>query len=139
MIINMANGQTILSGSIRSSSGLADDHACRRSLTGGWGEMMASQRSWSGRRESNPRHTAWEAVVLPLNYARARRQAPAPQDNAKGGRGKAGTAKALAAMAILVRVRVRMNGRAKRLPSPRSRGAASRQQGPSAVDAGARA
>src|SRR5579883_1389757 len=26
---------------------------------------------WSGRRESNPRHTAWEAVVLPLNYARA--------------------------------------------------------------------
>src|SRR5215831_16438417 len=25
---------------------------------------------WSGRRESNPRHTAWEAVVLPLNYAR---------------------------------------------------------------------
>src|SRR5262249_30494735 len=23
-----------------------------------------------GRRESNPRHTAWEAVVLPLNYAR---------------------------------------------------------------------
>src|ERR1700733_9302135 len=28
---------------------------------------------WSGRWESNPRHTAWEAVVLPLNYARARR------------------------------------------------------------------
>src|SRR5262249_12814555 len=27
--------------------------------------------NWSGRRESNPRHTAWEAVVLPLNYARA--------------------------------------------------------------------
>src|SRR5215468_1593336 len=27
-------------------------------------------RSWSGRWESNPRHTAWEAVVLPLNYAR---------------------------------------------------------------------
>ena len=26
---------------------------------------------WSGRWESNPRHTAWEAVVLPLNYARA--------------------------------------------------------------------
>src|SRR5262249_37152915 len=25
---------------------------------------------WRGRRESNPRHTAWEAVVLPLNYAR---------------------------------------------------------------------
>ena len=32
--------------------------------------MMAAE-SWSGRRESNPRHTAWEAVVLPLNYARA--------------------------------------------------------------------
>jgi hypothetical protein len=27
-------------------------------------------KCWSGRRESNPRHTAWEAVVLPLNYAR---------------------------------------------------------------------
>src|SRR6266446_4441404 len=27
-------------------------------------------KNWSGRRESNPRHTAWEAVVLPLNYAR---------------------------------------------------------------------
>jgi hypothetical protein len=26
---------------------------------------------WSGRRESNPRHSAWEADVLPLNYARA--------------------------------------------------------------------
>jgi hypothetical protein len=31
-------------------------------------------RNWSGRRESNPRHTAWEAVVLPLNYARALQQ-----------------------------------------------------------------
>src|SRR5215510_11792309 len=48
MIINIANGQTILSGSIRSSSGLADDHACRRSLTAGWGEMMASQRVGAG-------------------------------------------------------------------------------------------
>src|SRR5215469_17449509 len=47
-IINIANGQTILSGSIRSSSGLADDLACRRSLTGGWGEMMASQRVGAG-------------------------------------------------------------------------------------------
>src|SRR5579864_6921834 len=28
---------------------------------------------WSGRWESNPRHTAWEAVVLPLNYARNQR------------------------------------------------------------------
>ena len=26
--------------------------------------------SWSGRGESNPRHSAWEADVLPLNYAR---------------------------------------------------------------------
>ena len=25
---------------------------------------------WSGRGESNPRHSAWEADVLPLNYAR---------------------------------------------------------------------
>src|SRR5579864_318283 len=29
---------------------------------------------WSGRWESNPRHSAWEADVLPLNYARARRR-----------------------------------------------------------------
>ena len=27
---------------------------------------------WSGRWESNPRHSAWEADVLPLNYARVR-------------------------------------------------------------------
>jgi hypothetical protein len=27
---------------------------------------------WSGRSGSNRRHTAWEAVVLPLNYARKR-------------------------------------------------------------------
>ena len=33
---------------------------------------------WSGRRESNPRHTAWEAVVLPLNYARLRRTLALP-------------------------------------------------------------
>jgi hypothetical protein len=26
---------------------------------------------WSGRRGSNPRHQAWEACVLPLNYSRA--------------------------------------------------------------------
>src|SRR5579863_5485752 len=30
----------------------------------------AISEDWSGRWESNPRHTAWEAVVLPLNYAR---------------------------------------------------------------------
>ena len=33
---------------------------------------------WSGRWESNPRHTAWEAVVLPLNYARNLRQDSEP-------------------------------------------------------------
>src|SRR5262245_36535336 len=27
---------------------------------------------WSGRRGSNPRHQAWEACVLPLNYSRVR-------------------------------------------------------------------
>ncbi len=35
---------------------------------------QSKQRSsvgWSGRWESNPRHSAWEADVLPLNYARA--------------------------------------------------------------------
>jgi hypothetical protein len=26
--------------------------------------------SWSGRRDSNPRHSAWEADALPLNYSR---------------------------------------------------------------------
>src|SRR5262249_45968687 len=31
---------------------------------------LPMRRFWSGRWESNPRHTAWEAVVLPLNYAR---------------------------------------------------------------------
>jgi hypothetical protein len=29
------------------------------------------ESDWSGRWESNPRHSAWEADVLPLNYARA--------------------------------------------------------------------
>jgi hypothetical protein len=33
---------------------------------------------WSGRSGSNRRHTAWEAVVLPLNYARGRRLHPFP-------------------------------------------------------------
>jgi hypothetical protein len=33
---------------------------------------------WSGRRESNPRHTAWEAVVLPLNYAREVKRSARP-------------------------------------------------------------
>jgi hypothetical protein len=26
--------------------------------------------TWSGRRDSNPRHFAWEANALPLNYSR---------------------------------------------------------------------
>ena len=29
------------------------------------------EMDWSGRWESNPRHSAWEADVLPLNYARS--------------------------------------------------------------------
>ncbi len=33
--------------------------------------MLNQKKSWSGRWESNPRHSAWEADVLPLNYARA--------------------------------------------------------------------
>jgi hypothetical protein len=32
--------------------------------------MVRTQSNWSGRWESNPRHSAWEADVLPLNYAR---------------------------------------------------------------------
>src|SRR6266508_4460599 len=32
--------------------------------------VLRTKGDWSGRWESNPRHTAWEAVVLPLNYAR---------------------------------------------------------------------
>ena len=29
-----------------------------------------ASNSWSGRRESNPRPTAWKAVTLPLSYSR---------------------------------------------------------------------
>ena len=32
--------------------------------------LLSTVNFWSGRRESNPRHSAWEADVLPLNYAR---------------------------------------------------------------------
>lgn len=35
-----------------------------------------SEKDWSGRWGSNPRHPAWEAGVLPLNYARAHTQSP---------------------------------------------------------------
>ena len=27
-------------------------------------------KKWSGKRDSNPRHSAWEADALPLNYSR---------------------------------------------------------------------
>lgn len=40
------------------------------SIAGSPKEILSRIVPWSGRRESNPRHTAWEAVVLPLNYAR---------------------------------------------------------------------
>ena len=33
-------------------------------------EQLACEE-WSGRRGSNPRPTAWEAVTLPLSYSRA--------------------------------------------------------------------
>src|SRR3954469_16899576 len=42
------------------------------------------QGNWSGRRESNPRHTAWEAVVLPLNYARDARTITKPPPAGQG-------------------------------------------------------
>ena len=32
--------------------------------------LCSVRKGWSGRRESNPRHSAWEADVLPLNYGR---------------------------------------------------------------------
>ncbi len=32
------------------------------------------KRKWSGRRGSNPRPTAWEAVTLPLSYSRSARR-----------------------------------------------------------------
>ncbi len=33
--------------------------------------LCAHTQKWSGRRDSNPRHPAWEAGVLPLNYSRS--------------------------------------------------------------------
>ena len=33
---------------------------------------VSPSEDWSGRRGSNPRHRAWEARVLPLNYSRSR-------------------------------------------------------------------
>ena len=45
-------------------------------------------RNWSGRRESNPRHTAWEAVVLPLNYARAGSSIAKPRRQQQGAKAR---------------------------------------------------
>ena len=33
-------------------------------------EMRVEALDWSGKRGSNPRHSAWEADALPLNYSR---------------------------------------------------------------------
>ncbi len=30
----------------------------------------AGKRKWSGRRDSNPRHSPWQGDALPLSYAR---------------------------------------------------------------------
>src|SRR5581483_7349204 len=38
---------------------------CQRAQTPAWRLQL-----WSGRRESNPRPTAWKAVTLPLSYSR---------------------------------------------------------------------
>ncbi len=32
--------------------------------------VMAARLTWSGRRDSNPRHPAWKAGTLPLSYSR---------------------------------------------------------------------
>ena len=37
----------------------------------GFATYFMFAKNWSGQGESNPRHSAWEADVLPLNYARA--------------------------------------------------------------------
>src|ERR1019366_1374746 len=33
--------------------------------------LPKSLKTWSGRRDSNPRRPAWEAGILPLNYSRS--------------------------------------------------------------------
>src|SRR2546430_2334819 len=38
---------------------------------GAYGVRLRRPLAWSGRRESNPQHLAWEASTLPLSYARA--------------------------------------------------------------------
>ena len=41
-------------------------------------ELLAGVMRKSGRTDSNRRHSAWEADVLPLNYARTQRRLPQP-------------------------------------------------------------
>ena len=48
-------------------SAMSTYHTNCRFITRG----MSFSTGWSGRWGSNPRHPAWEAGVLPLNYARA--------------------------------------------------------------------
>src|SRR5437868_10139261 len=45
----------------------ARDFGCRLPLP----SRLQNASIWSGRRESNPRPTAWKAVTLPLSYSRA--------------------------------------------------------------------
>src|SRR3954469_25961350 len=35
-----------------------------------WRSWSCERNKWSGRRDSNPRPTAWKAVTLPLSYSR---------------------------------------------------------------------
>src|SRR5579884_165233 len=49
------------------------EHSCTHRLPGRPAKWL---ESWSGRRGSNPRHPAWEAGVLPLNYSRSTTRAP---------------------------------------------------------------
>jgi hypothetical protein len=56
-----------------------------REMSGRASESLTIQRvGWSGRWESNPRHSAWEADVLPLNYARVPYSYPALPRSGKG-------------------------------------------------------
>jgi hypothetical protein len=38
--------------------------------------LPLTSHAWSGRRDSNPRPTAWKAVTLPLSYSRVRPRGP---------------------------------------------------------------
>lgn len=37
-------------------------------------ELRRPNKTWSGRRDSNPQHLAWKASALPLRYARPENQ-----------------------------------------------------------------